>query len=80
MYVTKPVKRRMKVKREGEAWGWINFNYERLSTFCFVCGLLGHSERDCAIVYANPDKVIEKAYETWLREPTKNTRNQNVGA
>lgn len=42
--------------------------------------MLGHSERDCAIVYANPYKVIEKAYGTWLRAPTKNTRNRNAGA
>lgn len=51
-----------------------------MSTFCFICGLLGHSERDCAVVYANPDKVIEKAYGTWLRAPIKNMKNQNIGA
>lgn len=58
----------------------MNFKYERLSTFCFVCGLLGHSERDCVVVYANPDKLIEKAYGTWLRAPMKNMKNQNIGA
>lgn len=58
MDTDKPLKRRMKVKREGGEWTWINFKYERLSTFCFVCGLLGHSDRDCGIVYANPDKNI----------------------
>lgn len=47
--------------------------------FCFVCGLLGHSERDCAVVYANPNKVIEKAYGTWLRASMKNVKNQNIG-
>lgn len=36
--VCKPLKRRMKIKREGGDWSWINFKYERLSTFCFVCG------------------------------------------
>lgn len=58
----------------------MNFKYERLSTFCFVCGILGHSERDCAIVYANPDKLVEKPYGTWLRAPVKNSKNQNIGA
>lgn len=78
--IDKPLKRRMKIKREGNAWGWINFKYERLSTFCFVCGLLGHSDRECPIVYANPEKVIERSYGAWLRAPMRNTRNQNVGA
>lgn len=71
MDVDKPIKRRMKLKREGGVWSWINFKYERLSTFCFVCGLLGHSDRDCGIVYANPDKTIERSYGTWLRAPTR---------
>lgn len=78
--IDKPLKRRMKIKREGGTWSWINFKYERLSTFCFVCGILGHSERDCGVVYANPGKEIEKAYGTWLRAPGKNIKNNNVGA
>ncbi|WOH11567.1 hypothetical protein DCAR_0831056 [Daucus carota subsp. sativus] len=64
----------MKIKREGGDWSWVNFKYERLSTFCFVCGRLGHSERDCNVVYANPGKEIERTYGTWLRAPNKNTK------
>lgn len=56
------------------------FKYERLSTFCFVCGLIGHSDRDCGIVYANPDKDIDRAYGVWLRAPTRSMKNQNLGA
>lgn len=62
MSVVKPLKRNMKIKRDGGNWSWINFNYERLSTFCFVCGLLGHSERDCPVVYANPKKEFDRDY------------------
>lgn len=61
-------------------WTWINFKYERLSSFCFVCGILGHQERECSIVYAHPDKEITRAYGTWLRAPGKTGRNMNVGA
>lgn len=62
MDIEKPIKRRMKLKREGNVWSWINFKYERFGTFCFVCGRMGHSERECNIVYANPDKVVDRAY------------------
>lgn len=57
--IDKPLKWRMKIKREGGTWSWINFKYERLSTFCFVYGVLGHSERDSGVVYANPGKETE---------------------
>lgn len=70
MDVTKPLKRKMKLKRDGGEWSWVNFKYERLSTFCFVCGLLGHSDRDLGIVYAHPDKEIPKAYGTWVEGST----------
>lgn len=80
MDVDKPLKRKMKIKREGNTWSWINFKYERLGTFCFVCGMLGHSDRDCPIVYANPEKVIDRAYGIWLRAPGKNAKNNNLGA
>lgn len=78
MDVEKPLKRRMKIKREGTEGSWINFKYERLSTFCFVCGRLGHSERECNVVYANPDKIVARAYGTWLRAPSKNASMNTV--
>lgn len=59
----------MKIKREGDKWCWINFKYERLAKFCFVCGLLD-SDIECNVVYVNPEKEIERAYGTWLRAPT----------
>lgn len=69
--ISKPLKRRLKLKREGDSRSCINFKYECLGTFCFVCGILGHSEGDCSVVYNNPDKVIEKTYGSWLRAPSK---------
>lgn len=80
MDINKPLKRRMKLKREGGEWSWLNFKYERLSMFCFVCGLLGHSDRDCEVVYANSEKTVERAYGVWLRAPNKSAKTQNIGA
>lgn len=44
-----------------------------------MCGLLGHSERDYNLVYANHEKEITRAYGVWLRAPTRNANNQNQG-
>lgn len=46
-----------------------------MSTICFFCGRMGHSEQDCNVVYVNPDKTVDRAYGAWLRDPT---RNDNV--
>jgi len=42
--VTKPLKRREKIKKPGGDSGYIKFNYERLGNYCYFCGLLGHIE------------------------------------
>lgn len=73
--IQKPLRRRMKIKREGGAWSWLNFKYERLGTFCFVCGILGHTERECNVVYENPEKEIERAYGVWLRAQNRNSKS-----
>lgn len=42
--VCKPLKRRMKIRKDGDEWFRINFKYDNVPTFCFICGLIGHSE------------------------------------
>lgn len=37
------------------------------------------AEKDCAVVYANPEKEIEKAYGPWMRAQTRNSQ-VNTGA
>lgn len=50
-----------------------------MRNFCFVCAIIGHTERECSIVYENPDKEMERAYGVWLRAQTRSKKN-NVGA
>ncbi|XP_060974462.1 uncharacterized protein At4g02000-like [Cannabis sativa] len=45
--VTKPLKRRMKLCNTNGIEFWTNFKYEHLPTFCFICGIMGHSESFC---------------------------------
>ncbi|KAM7462532.1 hypothetical protein LguiA_030653 [Lonicera macranthoides] len=74
MDVTKPIKRKMKIRRPGENGTWVNFKYEKLPNFCFFCGLIGHAEHYCEKFYDFPDKSIEKLFRTWLRTPNRKER------
>ena len=45
--ITRPLQRGGNiVNLDGEKF-WVSFKYERLPTFCFRCGILGHDERQC---------------------------------
>lgn len=73
-----PLKRRMKLKRSEEQWCWVEFKYEGVPTFCFVCGLVGHSEKFCEKIFDTPLEIIEKPYGAWLRaEPRR--RSHTIG-
>ncbi|KAL9443940.1 hypothetical protein AB3S75_017171 [Citrus x aurantiifolia] len=69
--VRKPLKRRMKLKKAGGDWIWVDFKYERLNIFCFICGLLDHTEKQCPQLYECPPGVIVKAYGHCMKEPNR---------
>ncbi|KAK1404491.1 hypothetical protein POM88_004096 [Heracleum sosnowskyi] len=66
-----PLKSRMKIKKAGGEWLWINFKYERLPSFCFYCGLIGHSDKFCEALFDNPQAGDERKYDSSLRAPLK---------
>lgn len=45
--VTEPLKRTKKIRKQGGEARVVAFKYERLEVFCYICGLLGHSESGC---------------------------------
>lgn len=67
--VTKPLKRRMKIRKTGDEWFWISFKYENLPTFCFICGILGHSEKFCSRLFVTREQEIVKPYGDFMRAP-----------
>lgn len=71
MDLPKPLKRRMKVRKAGDGWEWIMFKYENLPTFCFICGLLGHSEKFCSVLFEKTEEEITKPYGVWMRAPLR---------
>ena len=44
---------------------WVTFKYERLPTFCFWCGKLGHDERHCSESLGSQN--TDRQYGDWLR-------------
>uniref|UniRef100_A0A803Q4W9 CCHC-type domain-containing protein n=1 Tax=Cannabis sativa TaxID=3483 RepID=A0A803Q4W9_CANSA len=77
--VDKPLRRRMKIFREDRSWFWANFKYENLSTFCFICGILGHSERFCPKLFHTPAHLIQKPYGMFLKANSRRSA-EKIGA
>ncbi|KAH9802749.1 reverse transcriptase domain-containing protein [Citrus sinensis] len=69
--VRKPLKRRMRLKRTGGEWFWVDFKYERLNVFCFICGLLGHTDRNCPSLYDGVDVNAPRPYGIWLKAASR---------
>ena len=61
----------MRLKRIGGEWIWVDFKYECLNIFCFICGLLGHTERICPSLYENEGGNVIKPYSSWMKAPTR---------
>lgn len=74
--VRKPLKKNWKVRMEGEDWCVVTFKYEKLTTLCFVCGLLGHSEQNCEVLF--PKEVDDSVWE-WGVELRADTRRNGGG-
>ena len=67
MDVHKPLKRRTKIKKFGGEWLWVDFRYERLNLFYFICGCLGHTNRKCSKLYEYHEGNVFKPYGSWMR-------------
>jgi 14-3-3 protein epsilon len=82
--VRQPLKKDTKVKDRAGEWCTVNFKYEKLGVFCFVCGLMGHAENKCLVRYsmenddgkrewsgeirADPRRGGGRQTSRWLRE------------
>lgn len=69
--VTQPLKRRMKIRSPVADWFWINFRYENVPTFCFICGIMGHSEKYCSKLFDLTESKITKPYGEWMGAPLR---------
>lgn len=73
--VHKPLKGQMRIKKQGGEWVWVKFKYERLPSFCFYCGIIGHSEKFCEKLFDNAGTAENRKYDASIRAPMRNQTN-----
>ena len=63
--IDKPLRKGGYVKNEEGGKFWVDFRYERLPNFCYICGFLGHDEKHCQ---ASPmEQRLGRQYSEWLK-------------
>ncbi|XP_057779545.1 uncharacterized protein LOC130998128 [Salvia miltiorrhiza] len=65
--VDAPLKRFKKLKHKDGTSFVVNFKYERLNIFCFLCGRLGHSESFCELIFDPKMKESDREWGVWLK-------------
>lgn len=62
-----PLQTKMKLKKPGGDWFWVDLRYERLPSFCFHCGVIGHGDRFCPTSQEKFEVGKAKPFGSWLR-------------
>lgn len=75
--VRRPLKRKKKITRKNGTEFVVMCKYERLGDFCFVCGLVSHTERYCRKNIDNKGVEGPKDWGGWLRATPRRAANQN---
>lgn len=72
--VRQSLKQQTKMKRKGRDWFYAKFQFEKLPTFCFFCGIIGHSEQVCEKLYDDPNATTTTLpYSPQLRASLRKT-------
>ena len=67
--VSKPLSRGRRVVLDEGSETWVSFKYEKLSNFCYWCGLVTHDEKECEkwLAGKGSNHQVQQEYGAWLR-------------
>ncbi|KAK7836938.1 hypothetical protein CFP56_021851 [Quercus suber] len=67
--VSKPLSRGRRVVPEEGTKTWVSFKYEKLTNFCYWCGMVTHDEKDCEKWLAGncSNRQNQQEYGAWLQ-------------
>ncbi|CAN0839817.1 hypothetical protein LINGRAHAP2_LOCUS2675 [Linum grandiflorum] len=74
--VWRPLKRTKKVRLHGEVSAVCKFRYERLQSFCFICGIMGHTDKYCEAHFHFPADQIMRKWDDYIRVQPRNLKQQ----
>lgn len=73
------LKRKMRLMKKGGEECWVQFKYEGVHTFCFICGVIGHSEKFCDCLFEAHMEQIENPFGVCMRVVPRK-KNHTIGS
>lgn len=66
--ISRPLLRCCKLWSEGKLVGWVGIKYERLPNFCYWCGCVNHSGKECKVWLRGKGHLNreEQQYGAWM--------------
>lgn len=69
--VRKPLKIDLQVKKPRTPWPRVLYVYERVNMFCYFCGIIGHADTHCSLLYDLLDIPRDQfRYGPWMKADT----------
>jgi len=73
--INQPLKRDMKLRTNNGKCVTVYFKYEKLGTFCFRCGVLGHTYKSCPMIY---DEEADNGVRLWSNELKSSYKGSSI--
>ena len=66
-----PLLRWKKIRKVDAGLVIVHFQYERLGFFCYLCGLIGHTDVFCPRLFQESEQEVKAEWGAWLKAPVR---------